>query len=109
MSPKKAWAKFASMLLRAPDGAAFVVGISWDERKGWRPYQSIGTAILQMDTATARGLVASAYRCQSNPAFNELKPLFDDLAKICDEADQKNRDRVIPDGAAGQLPAQGSA
>ena len=90
MSPKKAWAKFASVLRERLMARHLSSGISWDERKGWRP---TGHRHRDPSKWTPPPRAASWRRpigCQSNSAFNEPAAV-DDLAKICDEADQKNR------------------
>ena len=97
MSPKKAFGRFAKALASA---TTFSVGIAWDERNGWRSYQAADGAVLFMTPKTGRHIVSKFYEYGALPAnssaWSDLKDTFDELRRICDEADARNAAKEIP-------------
>jgi hypothetical protein len=113
MHPKKAIRKFLEALQNAPLGADFQVGITWDERRGWSPYQRIGEHMLILPVAAARGLVAGALKQDGqhagNPEIAGVIGMFKTLGEICDECDVKNKSRVVPPGMVAFMEPRGTA
>lgn len=113
MNPKKALSKFLTALGTAPEGAQFEVGLTWDQRKGWRVYQRVGSHVLMLGPDDARRMAALYERTAARPEWrgrtHGLERTLGELRPLADEAEQKNRERVIPDHAAEFLPAAGSA
>lgn len=112
MNPKKAFRKFGDMAMNAPAGATLTVGLTWIEDKGWRVLMQIHTAALMIGTKDARGLAdiydkhhrAPEYRGKTT-GLEWVAPMLRELA---DEADQKNRDRVMPPEMLDHVAPQGS-
>lgn len=112
-SAKKLWRKFMNHILASPAGSDLEVGLTWDASKGWRVYQRIGDKAMAMDPAGARKLAASYDKVAALPEWRGvsqgLSGTLGELRALADEAEQKNRDKIVPDGAAAFMPAAGSA
>lgn len=112
-SAKKVLRKFLDHVSRAQPGDALEVGLTYDAENGWRVYQRIGDKALAMDPKHARGLHAAYERLASKPewvsAARGLMNTLGELRLLADEADQKNRDKVVPPGYADAMPTWGTA
>lgn len=112
-SGKKMFRKFMSHILTAPEGSDFEVGLTWDQANGWRVYQRVGDKALAMAPDAARKMAATYEKVGARPEWrgtaHGLEDTLGALRPLADEAEQKNRDRIIPDGAAAAMPAAGSA
>lgn len=112
-SAKKVWRKFMSHLEAAPPGAPFEVGLTYDAKNGWRVYQRIGDKALMMDPKSSRGLHATYAKMAQRPEWKAIAAsmvdTWDAFKTLADEADQKNRDKIVPDGYAAAMPIMGNA
>lgn len=112
-SAKKIWRKFMNHILAAPEGSNLTVGLTWDQVNGWRVYQQIGDKALAMAPDGARKLADSYDKVGARPewrgASHGLEETLGALRPLADEADEKNRAGIIPEGAAAFMPAAGSA
>ena len=113
MNPKKAFRKFGDAAMSAPPGATLTVGLSWVEHKGWRVVMMIHTAVLMVGTKDARGLADLYDKYHRSPEYRGkttgLEWVAPELRSLATEADQKNRDRVMPEGAAEHMQPAGTA
>jgi hypothetical protein len=112
-STKKALRKFMDAILSAPEGCDFEIGLVFDRDQGWRVYQRVHTKALLMAPAMARSLADTYDKLAARPEWaaigREMKNTFEELRNLANEADQKNRDKVLPPDYAAFAPAQGSA
>lgn len=114
MNPKKAFRKFGNACMSAPEGAALTVGLSWvGDGKGWRVMMAIHTAHLLLGSKDARAL-ANIYDKHHRSLewlgkATGVEWVAPELRNLADEAEQKNRDKIIPEGAVEHMPAWGSA
>lgn len=115
MNPKKALRKFMLHVGTAPVGSRFETGITWHARSGWRVYQRAADAGLMMTAADARGLAAAFDKLASAPEWRgtataaEMAGHFQILRTLADEADQKNRDKIVPPDMPVVSPFGGTA
>lgn len=113
MNPNKAFRKFGDACMRAPEGANFTVGLTWVQVKGWRVMMMVHTHCLMLGTKDARNLAAIYDKHHQEPEWRGkttgLEWVSPELRKMADEADQKNRDKILPDDAAEHLPSAGTA
>lgn len=114
MNGKKAFRKFGQMCMNAPPGASLTVGLSWvGDGKGWRVMMAVHTAHLLLGAKDARGLADIYDKHHRSPEYlgktTGLEWVAPELRSLADEAEQKNRDKIIPDGAAEHMPAAGTA
>lgn len=113
MNPNKAFRKFALAVAHAPEGAHLTVGLCWIEKKGWRVVMAVGTAMLNVGTADARGLADKYDKQHQEPEYRGretgLEWVAGDLRKLADEADEKNREGVIPPEMLDLIPTSGTA
>lgn len=113
MNPKKALRKFLDHVERSNPRDLFEVGLTWDDRNGWRVYQRIGDKALAMGPAEARRLADHYDKLGATPQWQEVaRGLVDTLGSLrtmADEADQKNISKEIPPGYVGLTPAMGRA
>ena len=114
MNPKKAFRKFGDAMMRAPEGASLTVGLSWvSDSKGWRVLMQVHTAALMLPAKEARALAAIYDKQHQAPEYRGkttgLEWVAPELRRLADEAEQKTRDRIIPDGAAEHMPSAGTA
>lgn len=113
MNGKKAFRKFCERLANAPIGAPFTVGVTWDPKRGWCIFERIGEAVLILPTAQARGIVQTARRQSRLPPFQkgwqEIGHMFEELEKLCDECDEKNRTAIVPDPMLAAWLPRGTA
>lgn len=114
MNPKKALRKFGDAMMRAAENAHMTIGLSWvGDGKGWRVMMSVHTAVLLLGPKDARGLAAVYDKHHRSPEWRGkvtgLEWVPSELRNLADEAEQKNRDKVIPEGAAMHMPAAGTA
>lgn len=113
MKPNKAFRKFGQAAMTAPPGASLTVGLSWAEPKGWRVMMMIHTSALMLGPKDARGLAAIYDKHHLSPEYlgkkTGLEWVAPELRKLADEAEQKNKDNVIPEDAAAHMPAAGNA
>jgi|GEM_PF-2574153 hypothetical protein len=100
MNPKKAFRKFGDACMNAPEGASLTIGLTWIEAKGWRVMMSIHTSVLMVGAKDARGLADVYDKQHRSPEYlgktTGLEWVAPMLRELADEADQKNRDRVMP-------------
>lgn len=112
-SGKKMLRKFLNHVAASPEGSDLEVGLTWDAGNGWRVYQRIGEKALAMAPDGARKMAASFEAVGARPewrgAAHGLERTLGALRPLADEAEQKNRDGIIPDGAAAFMPAAGNA
>ncbi len=106
MTLNKAFGRFARALASA---TTFHVGISWDERNGWRPYQAADDKFMFLSPRLGRQVVSKFKEYGALPgnadAWDGLKETFEELARLCDEADAKNAAKEIPpEGLAFMRP-----
>lgn len=70
-------------------------------------------SVLMIGAATARGLASIYDKHHRAPEYlgkpTGLEWVAPELRNLADEADQKNRDKIIPEGAAEHMPAAGNA
>lgn len=119
MNPKKAFRKFGDALMAAGDGAGLTVGLSWvGDTKGWRVMMMVTVNgmpghVLMLGGKDARSLAATYDKHHLEPEWRGkttgLEWVAPELRNLADEADQKNRDRIVPEGAAAAMPAAGNA
>lgn len=114
MNGKKAFRKFGSACMNAPPGAQLTVGLSWvSDTKGWRVMMAVHTSVLMLGPKDARGLAAIYDKHHHSPEYRGKKTGLEwvapELRNLADEAEQKTRDKIIPDGAAEHIPAAGTA
>jgi hypothetical protein len=113
MNPKKAFRKFGDMAMKAPEGASMAIGLSWIEKKGWRVMMSIHTALLLLGSRDARALADTYDKQHRSPGFRGkitgLEWVAPGLRSLADEADQKNRDNIFPEGAVERMQSAGTA
>ena len=117
MNPKKAFRKFGDAIMSAGDGAGLTVGLSWvGDSKGWRVMMMVtvnetpGHALM-LGSKDARNLATIYDKHHQEPEWRGkttglewVAPMLRDLA---DEAEQKNRDKIVPENAAAYMPALG--
>lgn len=112
-SAKKIWRKFMKHIQSAPPGANFEVGLTYDVKEGWRVYQRIGDKALMMAPAQSRGLHATYSKMAQRPEWKAIAASMADtweaFKTLADEADEKNRNKVVPDGYAEAMPTAGRA
>lgn len=112
-SAKKTWRKFMRHIESAPPGAPFEIGLTYDVKSGWRVYQRIGDKAMAMDPKTSRGLHATYEKMARRPEWKAIAASMADtwqaFKTLADEADQKNRDNIVPDGYAEAMPTMGEA
>jgi hypothetical protein len=112
-SARKALAQWVRHIERAGAGASFEVGLVYDPESGWRVYQRIGDKGLALSPQHARGIAEAYDQISRRPEWRNVAHGLDDtlgaLRLLADEAEQKNRNKVIPDGYAAMAPAQGRA
>lgn len=100
MNPNKAFRKFGEAAMTAPPGAQLTVGLMWIEPKGWRVMMNIHTSVLHLGSVEARGLADIYDRQHQAPEYRGkqtgLEWVAPELRSLADEAEQKNRDRVMP-------------
>ena len=119
MNPKKAFRKFGDAMMAAGDGAGLTVGLSWvGDSKGWRVVMMVtvngapGHALM-LDPKSSRALAATYDKHHQEPEWRGkttgLEWVAPMLRELADETEQKNRDRIIPEGAAEHMPSAGRA
>jgi len=112
-SARKMFAKWARLCEQAPPDARYEVGLTWDERHGWRVYQRVGDAGLAMDAKHARGLLTSYQKLAQLPQWKEaaagLMDTIGELGKLADECDQKNKAHAVPPEMVAVAPVAGHA
>jgi hypothetical protein len=100
MNPKKAVRQFLSHIMAAPPGSNLEVGLTWDAKNGWRVYQRIGDKALAMAPGAARSLAETFDKVGARPEWKSaaagLAGTLGELRPLADEADQKNRDKIVP-------------
>lgn len=113
MNPKKAFRKFGDAVMTSPPGSRLTVGLSWAQPRGWRVMMAVHTHALMLGPKDARGLAAIYDKHHQSPEYRGkatgLEWVAPELRNLADEADQKNKDNIMPEGAAEHLPAAGSA
>lgn len=114
MNHKKAFRKFGNAAMTAPPGASLTVGLSWvGDSKGWRVMMAIHTSALMLGPKDARALAATYDRHHQEPEWRGkttgLEWVAPELRKLADEAEQKTRDKIIPEDAAKHMPSAGTA
>ncbi len=113
MNPNKAFRKFGRAALNAPPGASLTVGLVWIEKKGWRVMMNIDTALLHLGAKEARALAATYDKHHRSPEWRGkttgVEWVAPELRALADEADTKNRDRVMPPEMLDMVTPQGSA
>ena len=114
MNGKKAFRKFGNAIMSAPPGSSLTFGLSWvSDTKGWRVMMAVHTSAIMLSAKDARGLAAIYDKHHQSPEYRGkttgLEWVAPELRKLADEADQKTRDRIIPEGAAEHLPSAGTA
>lgn len=113
MNPKKAMMKFMRHVAAAPAGALFQVGTVYDMKNGWRVYQRVGDKGLAMSPDAARGLYRSFEKQAALPQWRavaeDMRAIFDELKSCADEAEQRNRDGVVPPDMPVVAPEAGHA
>jgi hypothetical protein len=111
MNPNKAFRKFGQACREAPEGASLNVGLVWIEKKGWRVAMNVHEAMLHLGGKEARGL-ADIYdknlRVPEWAGKTGLEWVPPELRKLADEADQKNRDGIVPPEMLNYVEPQGS-
>ncbi len=112
-SAKKIWRKFMKHIMDAPAGSNFEIGLTYDIENGWRVYQRIGDKALAMVPAQARGLHATYAKMAQRPEWKKIAASMADtwesFKTLADEADEKNRNKIVPDGYAEAMPTMGQA
>jgi hypothetical protein len=112
-SAKKVLRKFLNRVANAPDGALLEVGIMYDVTNGWRVYERIGDAAIGMAPAQARQLADTYDEIGHRPEWRGVRHGLEEtlglLRPLADEADEKNRNKVVPPGYAEAMPTMGSA
>lgn len=112
-SAKKVLRKFLTAIQRAPAGSLYEVGLTWDKDNGWRVYQRIADTRLAMDAKMARQFAAIFDKLGAQPEWQHVRHGLEEtlgaLRPLADEADQNNRNKIVPEGAAEFMPAQGFA
>lgn len=114
MNAKKAFRKFGDACMNAPEGASLTVGLSWaSDGKGWRVVMQMHTSALLLCPKDARGLAGIYDKHHRSPEWRGkttgLEWVAPDLRNLADEADQKNRDKIVPEDAAEHMPTAGTA
>lgn len=104
---KEALARWMQSLATAPEGTQFEVGLSWDPERRWTVYQRIGEAMLTLAPATARRLHRTYLEMSKRQEWagieKEMKNTLGSLDGLAKEALQKNRDGIVPEGAAAYM------
>lgn len=112
-SAKKVWRKFMNHMMRAPTGADFQVGLMYDAENGWRVYQAIDGKALAMAPKQARGLHDTYAKMAQRPEWKAISAsmagTWSAFKTLADEADEKNRNKVVPEGYAEAMPTAGQA
>ena len=113
MNAKKALRKWLAHIERSPAGTYFEVGLTWDQVNGWRVFQRMGDKGLAMAPAEARKLGDIYHKVGKRPEWRGVTDTMIEtlgaLRPLADEAEQKNRDKVVPEGAAEFMPVEGRA
>lgn len=112
-SAKKIWRKFMNHIAAAPVGAEFEVGLIYDAKDGWRVYQRIGDKALAMDPKQSRGLYNTYAKMAQRPEWKaiaaSMADTWEQFNTLADEADEKNRNKIVPEGYAEAMPTMGQA
>lgn len=112
-SAKKTWRKFMNHMMSAPPGAPFEVGLIYDPKEGWRVYQRIGDKAIAMAPKQSRGLYETYSKMAQRPEWKaiavSMADIWEAFKTLADEADEKNRDKVVPEGYAEMMPTMGQA
>ena len=101
-------------MMRAPEGAHLTIGLSWvGDGKGWRVVMKVHASALLLGPKDARHLAATYDKHHQSAEWRGkvtgLEWVAPELRSLADEAEQKSRDRIVPEGAAEHMPAAGSA
>jgi hypothetical protein len=112
MNPKKAMRKFGDACMSAPEGAALTVGLTWIEGKGWRVMMMVHTSMLHIGPKDARGLADIYDKHHKSPEYigktTGLEWVAPELRNLAAEAEQKNRDGIMPPEMLDHVAPQGS-
>lgn len=113
MNPNKAFRKFGEACMSAPEGSQFTVGVAWIEKKGWKVTMSVGTAMLHLGAAGARGLADIYDKHHQAPEFRGkttgLEWVAAELRNLATEVTAKNAAGEIPPEMLGHISSQGQA
>lgn len=114
MNGRKAMRKFGDMCMSAPPGASLTVGLSWvGDSKGWRVMMQVHTAVLMLSPKDARKLADVYDKQHRSPEWigkvSGLEWVAPELRNLADQAEQKTRDKIVPEGAAEHIPTMGTA
>ncbi len=114
MNGKKAFRKFGDACMNAPLGASLTVGLSWTgDTKGWRVMMAVHTHVLMLGPKDARDLATIYDKHHQEPPYRGkttgLEWVAPELRNLANEAEQKNKDKIIPDGAAEAMTPAGHA
>jgi hypothetical protein len=113
MNPNKAFRKFGDAAMSAPEGATLTVGLTWIETKGWRVMMMIHTSMLHVGPKEARGLADIYDKHHKSPAYlgktTGLEWIAPELRNLATEAEQKNRDGILPPEMLDHIAPQGTA
>ena len=98
---------------KAPAGAVFEVGLTWDPKSKWRVYQRLGNKMLVLSSDQARHLHGIYQRLRELPEYaNVTDSVIEQLGllgELANQCDTNNRSGVIPPGRLRFMPAKGSA
>lgn len=109
MNARKAYRRFADAIIAAGDGADLTVGLTYDVKGGWMVFLLVGTTLMSLPPAEARKLGDHMLAKMPAGQMPELRDIMKELVKLCDEADQKNAGKVVPEGYAEMMPVEGRA
>lgn len=112
MNPNKAFRQFGRACMEAPEDTSLTVGLMWTEPKGWRVMMNVHTSVLHLGCKEARGLADIYDRHHQSPEYlgktTGLEWVAPELRKLANEADQKNRDGIIPPEMLNHVEPQGN-
>ena len=98
--------------LQAGGDGTIEAGCGWEASRGWKAYLRVDGKALFMGHGMARRMARVYLKMLKRPEnapHAHLKEIFEDLLKIADEVQLKNRRREVPDGALAVMPSGGNA
>ena len=116
MKSNKAFHWFARSIAHAPEDAQLTVGLTWDEREGWRvliQFHGVGTTtVVMVSPAQARNLADTydeMHRGEWAGQATGAEWVAGDLRKLAGQADGKNAVSIVPEGYIEVAAPRGEA